>query len=88
MPTSRAAVVWRYLPRRKVKHALRTDGSYTGHQPIALCGTSPAWFVPSSDQWWGTGKQSEYETVETLPECRRCAKLLAPKGESHVVDQP
>lgn len=78
MATSRASVVWRYLPTGKVKHALRGDGSYVGHQPTALCGTTPRWFMPSSDQWWGTGKQAEYDMVETLPECRRCAKLLAP----------
>jgi len=78
MRTSRASVVWRYLPKGKVKHALRTDGSYVGHAPSALCGTSPRWFMPSSEQWYGTGKQAEYEAVETLPECRRCAALLTP----------
>ena len=79
MATSRSGVVWRYLPKGKVKHALRTDGSYAGHRSIALCGTSPVWFVPSSERWWGTGKQSEYDAVEALPECRRCAALLTPK---------
>lgn len=79
MTTSRSAVVWRYLPRGKTKHALRRDShDIAGHQSTALCGTSPQWFMPSSEQWWGTGKQSEYEAVETLPECRRCALLLTP----------
>lgn len=82
MKTSRGVVVWRYLPKGKVKHALRIDRlNYAGHEPTAVCGTAPSWFAPRSDHWWGTGKQSEYDAVETLPECRRCATLLAPKGE-------
>lgn len=32
--TSRASVVWRYLPTGKVKHALRSDGSYVGHARV------------------------------------------------------
>jgi hypothetical protein len=80
--TPRAAVTWRYLPKGKTKHALRTGGGYAGHQPVSLCGTSPAWFAPSSELWWGTGRQSEYDAVERLPECRRCARLLAPVTEA------
>lgn len=77
MVTHRAPVVWRYLPRRSVKHALRASAGYAGHESTALCGTAPAWFAPQAEQWWGTGTQTEHETVEKLPECRRCAVLLA-----------
>lgn len=64
------AYEWRYLPRGKAKHALR---DLTWH--AAVCGVSPHWFDP--DGWCGTGSQIEYETVEALPECRRCAALVA-----------
>jgi hypothetical protein len=75
---SRATITWRYLSRGKAKHALPLDGNaVTGHQVSALCGTMPAWFAPSP-AWMGTGSQTEYETVDELPECRRCARLLAP----------
>lgn len=77
MATSRTGVVWRYLPKGKVKHALsERDGSFP--RASSLCGTSPQWFVPRGEQWWGTGTQAEYDMVETLPECRRCTKLLTP----------
>lgn len=78
-PISRSLITWRYLPRRGVKHAVWADGSYVGHSRTAVCGISPVWFAPSSELWWGTGKQSEYEEVERLPECRRCAGLLTTK---------
>lgn len=77
--TARATITWRYLPRRKVRHALPLrPQSATGHDASALCGTSPSWFAPSDEQWWGTGTQSEYDAVERLPECGRCARLLDP----------
>jgi hypothetical protein len=68
-------ITWRYLPASKVKHALEGGGG--GHGPSALCGTS----ARTSDYWCGTGSQAEYETVEQLPECRRCARILTPKAE-------
>ena len=71
--TSRALVTWRYLPKGKAKHALRVPGDYS----TALCGTSPMWFAPNSERWWGgADSQSQYEAVAALPECRRCAALL------------
>lgn len=77
--TSRAAVTWRYLTRGKAKHAVPLHtGSITGHETYAVCGTGPAWFDPTG--WLGTGCQFEYEAVERLPECRRCARLLDPVG--------
>lgn len=76
--TARAGVTWRYLSRRKVKHALRVSQTYVGHDSYALCGTSPGWFVPAADQWRGTGSQAEYDEADRLPECRRCARLVAP----------
>lgn len=64
-----SAVEWRYLPRGTVKHALRYAMAR-----YAVCGVGPRWFDP--DDWHGTGSQTEYETVEALPECRRCAALV------------
>jgi len=60
-------IEWRYLPGRKVKHALRhvTDSG-------AACGVSA---LPASE-WRGTGSQREYETLATLPPCSRCAVLI------------
>jgi hypothetical protein len=75
---ARAAVTWRYLSRRTVKHALEINGGVAGHAAVALCGTAPGWFVPSSSDWLGTGSQTEYDTVDGLPECRRCARMVAP----------
>lgn len=77
--TPRLAVTWRYLPRGKAKHAMRIGTSYAGHYRTALCGTAPVWFAPDTEQWWGTGKQAEYDEVERLPECRRCVRLLEPQ---------
>lgn len=75
--TARSAVVWRYLAGRGVKHAIVVDrGTHTGHRSTAVCGVAPAWFMPQDWQWLGTGKQSEYDAVEQLPECRRCTRLL------------
>lgn len=79
---SRRSVTWRYLPRRTVKHALLVDSGISGHRSTALCGISPSWFAPDTEQWWGTGTQDEYEQAERLPECRRCARLLAPAAET------
>lgn len=77
--TPRVGITWRYLTRGKAKHALPLHaGSATGHQGFAVCGVGPAWFDPTG--WLGTGCQGEYETVDGLPECRRCARLLAPAG--------
>lgn len=75
-PTRRSLVTWRYIQRRnpRVVHALRIRSE--GHDATALCGAAPVWFVPSSQQWYGSGSQDEYEQVARLPECKRCAKLL------------
>ncbi len=67
-----AAVSWRYLHGGKVVHALPEQVSGREH---ARCGTAPSWFSP--DGWFGTGSQVEYETVERLPRCGRCTRLLA-----------
>lgn len=76
--TARAAVTWRYLPDRRVRHALIVDASLlSGYYSTSLCGTSPTWFR-GSDEWRGTGSQAEYERVEELRECGRCTRLLAP----------
>ncbi len=61
---------WRYLSTGKVKHALSDSTAR-----VSRCGTGPVWF--SGSGWLGTGNQGEYETAERLPECRRCARLLA-----------
>lgn len=80
--TSRGVVTWRYLPGRRVKHALPiTTSTFTGHRSTALCGTAPAWFMPADVDWYGTGTQAEHDEVERLSECRRCARLLAPIAE-------
>lgn len=56
---------WRYLWGGTVKHALVSD-------PMdSLCGLRTA-----SYNWYGTGSQAEYETVEALRPCRRCLARL------------
>lgn len=60
---------WRYVERGQVKHALRYPAAR-----IAICGTGPRWFAPD---WFGTGKQSEYERLAELPACKRCVRLGA-----------
>lgn len=73
--TARALVTWRYLANRKVKHAVPVNTMwYTGHDPISLCGI----IIVVPDQWRGTGSQEEYDTVDSLPECKRCTALLGP----------
>lgn len=67
---------WRYLPHRPVKHALVDPG-----ERIAVCGVGP--YSRSADEWHGTGTQTEYETVERLPACKRCVELIGtPVGSS------
>ena len=63
----RRHATWRYLPKGRVRHALRDSGYST-----ALCGIG-VWVF---SQWLGTGSQREYERVEELPECKRCAREL------------
>lgn len=71
---NRANVEWRYLPDGRVKHALNK-----GDDLSAICGTSP-WVLSG---WCGTGSQVEYETNESLPECKRCIQFLpAPRKEA------
>lgn len=78
MTTSRSAVTWRYLPAGAVKHALRVNRGHVGHDGDAVCGsyTFPSW-------WRGTGGQIEYDRIEGLRECGRCARLLAPVDSVH-----
>lgn len=57
---------WRYTERGQVKHALRASSDR-----VAVCGVSPRWFAPD---WYGTGKQSEYERLEVLLPCKRCVE--------------
>lgn len=73
MTTSRDQVVWRHLPRGTVLHALRSGPR--GPDSISLCGTAPVWFAPADARW------QEPAGRDGKPECGRCAKLLAPKGE-------
>lgn len=76
---SRFAVTWRYLPSRRVKHALPVESrSVAGHDVVALCGVQPPW---RDWEWLGTGSQAEYETVRRLPECSRCTARVAPEEE-------
>lgn len=75
--SSRASVTWRYLPGREIKHALYLQDA-DDWRPPALCGVHPPLREgrdPTSG-WFGTGSQAEYELVETLRECERCALLV------------
>lgn len=60
---------WRYLYGGTVKHALQKSG-FT----FAFCGVSPAYY--DSLYWLGTGNQKEYDTVENLPICKRCQRVI------------
>lgn len=77
---SRASVTWRYLPERRVKHAMVLCNSVLGHAIVAVCGVAPAWFAPAY-AWRGTGNQTEYEMIERLPECGRCKRLIGSTTE-------
>ena len=73
----RAHVTWRYLPRGATRHALMlTTRNNVGHVAHALCGVASVWSSP--ERWHGTGTQTEHDRAATLPECRRCARLLEP----------
>lgn len=79
---SRESVTWRYLPTGEVRHAIYLQDA-SDFYPPALCGVQPRersrWRVKQQlPGWYGTGTQDEYERVETLPECKRCAVLLKP----------
>ncbi len=74
----RSKVTWRYLPRGTRKHAVVTMHGGSGHGAFAVCGVSPAPLFPRSEEWRGTGRQSEYDTVARLPECANCAAKLTP----------
>lgn len=56
---------WRYLPDGKVKHALRNTSARH-----AVCSVGPRWYDPRG--WFGTGSQTEYDTVAALRPCKRC----------------
>jgi hypothetical protein len=79
---ARSAVTWRYLPGRQLKHALQVAATLTGHRSVALCGIGPAWYVPDTEQWWGTGSQAEYDHVAQARECKRCVSRLAPIAQT------
>lgn len=55
----------RYLPGGAVRHLL----TYSSNA-IAVCGIGP-WV---SAFWMGTGSQVEYETTESLPDCKLCLR--------------
>ena len=63
-------IEWFYVRSGKVIHA--RSRSMHGLDYTARCGTTPALF----EDWLGTGNQKEYETVASLPKCKRCVKLL------------
>lgn len=65
---------WRYLAGGRVIHALPRRGGDLAW--VARCGVSPRW----GGDWWGTGAQAEYETVQRLPMCRRCLARLGLPG--------
>ena len=78
--TSRSAVVWRYLPGGRVRHALPTwHHDPVGHPARALCGLETF----RAQDWWGTGSWQEYEAVGTRRECRRCTAQLGPREADH-----
>lgn len=63
-------IVWRYLRRGKVKHAVgqKADGWV---ERVAECGVG----IDLFEDWFGTGTQDEYEKAEQLPACRRCVAM-------------
>jgi hypothetical protein len=63
-------IVWRYLLRGTVKHAVG-QGVNGWVERVAECGVGPDLF----DDWYGTGNQNEYEEVEHRPACRRCTAM-------------
>lgn len=86
MPIDRDQVVWRYLPKGRVKHALRVHPTLKGgHYDNALCPIGVTWWL--GERWCGGDKapRAERDRLATLPECKHCAAKLAPKGESHGV---
>lgn len=70
---AREAVVWRYLPRSKRKHALIVMGK--GHKQSALCGTAPTWHASSTYRWRG-GTADTAALLEQLAECSGCVCRL------------
>ena len=79
---SREQVVWRYLPKGRVKHALRIKPQHRdGHANDALC---PLGVTPWHGEHWCGGDKApkgERERLAALPECKRCAAKLTPEGE-------
>lgn len=65
-------VQWRFCYNSKVKHGLELIGERVTDNSLAVCGTSPAWFM----NWYGTGAQDEHEKLDRLRECKNCMKRL------------
>jgi hypothetical protein len=62
--------VWRYVPRGRMRHAVRTPRDLS-----SVCGLVNPW---SADDWRGTGSQAEYEALAALRDCKACAKKAGP----------
>lgn len=65
-----SAHVRRYLPGGAVRHLLADGFAVT-----AVCGIAP--YLAGSWYWRGTGSQVEYETAESLPDCKLCLRRLS-----------
>jgi hypothetical protein len=59
-----SAYSWKYLPTGRVRHALST---VVPNVVAAECG------VWTFGWWYGTGSQDEYDKLDALPPCKRCA---------------
>jgi hypothetical protein len=72
---------WRYLPNGRTRHAIdpapAVDEDTLG-LAVSVCGA----YALEPDEWHGTGTQDEYERVETLPACKRCASKVGPDDVS------
>lgn len=69
-----APVVWRYLYRGEVCHALLLRGSRYGR--TAACG----WSARYREDWLGDGTQRQRERLAELRECVRCVRRLESEG--------
>lgn len=62
--------VWRYLPRGRVKHALRPSRLRPGdNERAAACGCTPSW--PGRREWL-----ADPDTLERLPKCLMCQAVI------------
>lgn len=65
---------WRYTRWGCVKHLVHVEGRHT----MAVCGVA----VDSFADWFGTGTQDEYDTVERFEECRTCHNRIRRKSSN------